>query len=193
MSMNKFVLFFWLSTVALVAMIACNGDTSQIEALYQYTEAEQEIVTDVNILYSDSAQVRLSLSSPLLIRKMENEKQVEYFPEGMYVEFFQNSSKPQTWLEADRGTRYPEDKKIKLEGHVKLYNREKDKLESAELIWDEEKQQIRTEKFVRITRPSKGDTTYGFGFISDQKFSRFEIKRRFSGKIEETMIRELQE
>lgn len=170
---------------------ACSGDTSEIDKLYQDREVEQEIIEEVEILYSDSAQVRLSVKSPELIRKMEEQKAVEIFPKGLKVEFYHNAYQPQTWLEADEATRYADDKLIILKGHVRLYNKEKDKLETAELIWDEEKQEIRTEKFVRITQPEKGDTTYGFGFKSDQEFNRFEIKRKFSGKIQESMLKQL--
>jgi LPS export ABC transporter protein LptC len=189
--MSREIVYVGLFFVILAVWTGCSGDTARIDALYEDADVEQETVTDVRILYSDSARVRLELKSPLLIRKMEDNKPVEYFPEGLYVEFFQGGYQPQTWLEADRGTRYPEEKRIILEGHVRLYNRKKDKLESSELTWDEEAQKIFTERFVRITQPEKGDTTYGFGFVSDQKFSRFEIKRRFSGKIEEAMIRDL--
>ena len=187
------VKFYFLVPVLLLAglLISCSGDTSQIDNLYGDSQAEQEIVTDVRILYSDSAQVRLMVSSPKLIRKIKDDKPVEYFPEGLYVEFYHQGFQPQTWLEAGKGIRYPDEKRIELEEKVKLYNRKNDKLETSQLIWDEEKQEIRTEKFVRITQPEKGDTTYGFGFISDQRFNRFEIKRKFSGKIEEDMVRDL--
>lgn len=182
----------WMMGVLLISFyMACSGDTSEIEALFIDEDAEQELITDVRILYSDSAQVRLMVRSPKLIRKTIDEKAVEIFPEGLNVQFFSQGFQPQTWLEAEKGTRYPDDQMIILEGHVKLYNRKQDKLETAELIWDQEKQEIKTEKFVRITQPEKGDTTYGFGFISDQKFDRFEIKRKFSGKIEEAMMSQL--
>lgn len=189
--MNKKLYFYTAISLLGLSLIACSGDTSEIDKLFQDREVEQEIIEEVEILYSDSARVRLSVTSPELIRKNMDQKPVEIFPKGLKVKFFQNAYQPQTWLEADEATRFTEDKLIVLKGHVKLYNRKKDKLETAELIWDEEKQQIRTEKFVRITQPEKGDTTYGFGFKSDQEFNRFEIKRKFSGKIQESMLQQL--
>jgi LPS export ABC transporter protein LptC len=186
---NKLYLFVLLPMVFL--LVACSGDTSEIDKLYEDRQVEEEVIEEVEILYSDSAQVRLSVSSPELIRKDIDQKPVEIFPKGLKVAFYQNAYQPQTWLEADEATRFTGERLIILKGNVKLYNRENDKLETAELIWDEEKQEIRTEKFVRITQPEKGDTTYGFGFKSDQDFNRFEIKRKFSGKIQESMLKEL--
>jgi LPS export ABC transporter protein LptC len=174
-------------------LTSCSGDTTKIEELYQATDVAQEVVSNVKITYSDSARVWLMVQSPKLIRQEIDDKEIEIFPEGLEVEFYQDGYRPSTWLQAEKGTRYSDEKRIVLEGHVQLFNDKMDKLETAELIWDEENQQIMTEKFVRITQPEKGDTTFGFGFISDQHFKRFEIKRRFSGKIEESMLKDLTE
>ena len=179
--------YFIIST-AFFLIFACSGDISQIESLYSDDDVSMEIVKDVKIIYSDSARVMLKVSSPLLKRKLINSKITEEFPEGLYVEFYQGSNRPSSWLKADEGLRIPNDKKIILRGNVQLFNDKNDKLETAELYWFQDTQEISTEKFVRITQPEKGDTTYGFGFISDQHFNRFEIKRKFSGKIEEAML-----
>ena len=184
-------LFFPTLFVVFALLMSCDGDTAEIEALYEKEDVAREIISEVKITYSDSAKVRLMVTSPLMIRSEIDNKMIEEFPDGLFVEFFHNSFNPQSWLKAEKGIRYPDDKKIILRGNVQLYNEKNDKLESSELIWNEETQEISTEKFVRITQPERGDTTYGFGFISDQQFKRFEIKRKFSGKIEEEMLKEL--
>lgn len=181
--------FYILASLALI--YACTGDTSGIDALFSKEDVSMELITDVKITYSDSAHVRLMVTSPILKRVETDGKMIEEFPEGLFVEFYEGNNRPQSWLKANQATRYPDENKIILMGNVQLYNQKNDKLESAELHWNEQTQEITTEKFVRITQPEKGDTTYGFGFISDQHFKRFEIKRRFSGKIEESMVREL--
>src|SRR5210317_628897 len=146
----------FIAGIFMVAFIwACSGDTSEIESLYQEEDVSQELITDVVISYSDSARVRLKVNSPLMKRREIDAKIVEEFPKGLFVEFYEGHMSPQSWLKADRATRYPESKKIIVKGNVELYNIKKDKLESAELIWDEENQEISTEKFVRITQPEK--------------------------------------
>jgi len=177
------VFMFWLAS--------CSGDTSQIESLYTQEDVSQEVITDVRISYSDSARIQLTVESPLLTRKEIEGSIIEEFPNGLSVEFYQGGKVARSWLVADRAIRYPDENRIILQGNVQLFNNKNEKLETAELHWNEEKNVISTEKFVRITQPEKGDTTYGFGFVSDQHFTRFEIKRRFSGKIEESMISEL--
>jgi LPS export ABC transporter protein LptC len=183
-----------LLLIALITFfIACSGDTSQIDSLYDEDDVSTELVKDLQMTYSDSARVMLKVSSPLLQRRERDSKITEEFPEGLYVEFYQGGFRPSSWLKADHGFRDPEQKKIILRGNVQLFNDKNDKLETAELYWYQDSEEINTEKFVRITQPSKGDTTYGFGFSSDQHFNRFEIKRKFSGKIEESMMGALKE
>ena len=183
-----FPALFWL-----LILPACTGDTSEIDALYDARDISQETISGVKMMYSDSARVRLMVVSPVMVRREEDNQLIEEFPKGLKAEFYHGGTSPQSWLQARSAFRYPDQHRIVLRGNVQLYNAKMDKLETAELIWDEETQQIYTEKFVRITQPEKGDTTYGFGFVSDQHFNRFEIKRKFFGKIEEAMLEGLGE
>lgn len=70
-----------------------------------------------------------------------------------------------------------------VRGNVQFYNLRNDKLQTSELIYDENLKKIYTEKFIRITRPSLGDTIYGIGFETDQNFNRIEIKQKIKGKL----------
>jgi len=175
----------------LILLAGCSADTSKIDALYEKGGGMQESLKDLEMTYSDSARVLLTVKSAEMITREEDRKIIEEFPKGLEVEFYQQDLRPNIWLKAGHALRFPEEKKVIVSQHVQLYNAENDKLETSELIWDEVNQKIYTDKFIRLTQPSQGDTTYGFGFMSDLNFTRFEVKRKFSGKIEEAMLREL--
>ena len=49
----------------------------------------------------------------------------------------------------------------------------KEKLETAELIWDEKTAKVYTDKFVKVTKP--GEVIYGFGLEAEQDFSYWKI------------------
>ncbi|HAQ38553.1 MAG TPA: LPS export ABC transporter periplasmic protein LptC [Saprospirales bacterium] len=185
--MKSRLLIIWLSAL----LAGCSADTSKIDALYEKGGDMQESLKDLEMTYSDSARVLLTVKAPEMITREEDRKIIEEFPKGLQVEFYQQDLRPNIWLKAGHALRFPEEKKVIVSQHVQLYNAENDKLETSELIWDEGNQKIYTDKFIRLTQPGKGDTTYGFGFMSDLHFTRFEVKRKFSGKIEETMLREL--
>lgn len=102
------------------------------------------------------------------------------FPDGLLVEFLDDNKRVKSWMEADYAVRKDREKKIYVENNVVLYNKRNDKLETEALVWDEDIEEIYTSRPVKISQPSRGDTSYGHGFRADQEFTRFEIKKKFS-------------
>ncbi|HPK10215.1 MAG TPA: LPS export ABC transporter periplasmic protein LptC [Saprospiraceae bacterium] len=176
--------FYYFSIFLLfIGVYSCTNDVKDVDALVSPTEAQKEIGKNVTIYYSDSAVVKVKIRGPLLERYTERDDPKDVFPQGVFVEFLDLHGKPYSWLEADRAVRSENEHLIYVSGHVKFYNSNNDKLESPELIWDESNEIVKTDKFVRITQPERGDTTYGYGFEANQNFTRFEIKRKVQGKI----------
>ena len=153
-----------------------------VNKLFDDSIIETEIAKDVEILYSDSAQLRVRVISPILLRHIDKTDPHDEFPEGLRAEFYNENKRVVSWLESKYAVRYEKSERIITKDSVVLYNKKNEKLETSELIWDEKEKRIYTDKFVRITQPEKGDTSYGYGFITDQDFNRFEIKRKFTGK-----------
>ena len=91
-----------------------------------------------------------------------------------------DNQRVKSWLEADYAVRKDREQKIYMESNVQLYNKNNDKLETEALVWDEGIKEIYTSRTVKISQPSRGDTSLGHGFKADQEFTRFEIKRKFS-------------
>ena len=149
--------------------------------------ASRERAEDVTIYYSDSAVVRIKIESPVMYRYTKNRKSIEEFPNGLKVEFLDDNQKVSSWLEADYALRKESEQVIIVKENVVLHNRRNDKLETEELLYNSKTSEISTDKYVRITQPINGDTSHGYGFITDQDFNRFEIKNRYSGikKMEE--------
>jgi LPS export ABC transporter protein LptC len=171
-------------------LTSCANSVEEIDDLVSQYEVYKEVGEKVRIFYSDSAMVKVMISGPTLERYISKSDPKEVFPDGVYVEFLNKSGKPYSWLEGDNAVRKQSDNTIVISGHVKFYNAKNEKLESPELIWDEEEEQVRTDKFVRITQPEKGDTSYGYGFIADQNFTRFEIKKKVQGKFNIEKLKE---
>lgn len=159
---------------------ACTNDMKDINKIVQPSQYQEEKALDVEIIYSDSAVVKVRILSPVMKRYHHNGESYDEFPTGLTVEFLNENQRVSSWLEADYALRKDKERKIYVEKNVVLYNKRKDKLETEELVWDESSEEIYTNRFVKISQPSKGDTSVGYGFKADQEFSRFEIKRRFS-------------
>ena len=178
MPKQLFILILFLST-----LYACSNDMKDVNELMGDAGVNQEVAKDVEIFYSDSAVVRIKITAPKLVRYLGKSSQDEEFPEGLLVEFYNKRKRPYSWLKADYGMRDVLKKKIVTQGNVEMYNRKNEKLLTSELIWDEGEEILYTEKFVKIIQPESQDTTTGFGFITNQDFSRFEIKRKGSASL----------
>jgi len=155
----------------------------QINRLIDEKEIKMERATDVELIYSDSAVVQVKVISPQLLRHLDRNNPIDEFPIGIHVEFYDDRQRVSSYLDARYALRMEKDKKIIVRDSVVFYNNKNEKLETNELIWDERKERISSEKFVMITRPELGDTIMGYGIDANEDFSRFEIKRKFSSKM----------
>lgn len=168
-------------------LLSCHKDMTEVNKLFTYNERPSEKGFNVKSIYSDSAVVYFTLEGKQMFSvRNQNENYIEY-PEGVKLSFMDRNGNFVSWLTADRAINDLNESKFIVKGNVKLFNKNNDKLQTAELIWDENAESLFTNKFIKITQPSRGDTLYGFGFRSNSAFSEFEIKKKFSGKVFEEM------
>jgi len=174
-------LIIWLAGLMIgLLSVSCTNNAAELKSVLPQQNMKVEFAENVTILYSDSAQVKVRITSPKLKRYAARGQQFDEFPDGLLVEFLNNNKQPGSWLEADYALRKENDKKIYVEKNVRLYNKKNDQLLTDELIWDEQTEELYTSKAVKIAQPTIGDTSFGFGFRADQDFTRFEIERKFS-------------
>jgi len=180
-------LIFFIS----IFIFSCTSSTKQIDKLFEKKQAPEEKGANIKMMYSDSADVVLLLESPVFITKNKGNKKTIEYPDGIKISFLNKKDEPTSWLIADKAVNLVKDKKFIVRDNVRLFNKNNDKLQTSELIWDEKKEILTTEKFVKITQPSKGDTLYGYGFVSNREFTEFEIKKRLFGKIVEDIFKDI--
>lgn len=181
---------FLIATITICTISACSNDMKDVEALISGAGVGKEVASDVEIFYSDSAVVRIKITAPTLVRHIGQSSQDEEFPDGLLVEFYNNKKRPYSWLKADYGMRDVLKKRIVTKGNVEMYNRKNEKLMTSELIWDEGEEILYTEKFVKIIQPESQDTSTGFGFVTNQDFTRFEIKKKGSASLNIERLKE---
>jgi len=155
----------------------------QINRLIDESAVKQERALDVELIYSDSAIVKVKVISPELLRHLDRNNPIDEFPAGIHVKFYDEYQRVSSYLDARYALRMEKEKRIIVRDSVVFYNKKNEKLETNELIWDEKGERISSEKFVMITRPEQGDTIMGYGIDANEDFTRFEIKRKFSSKM----------
>ena len=155
------------------AFVACENDAAEIDALLSKMELGKELATEVEILYSDSAVIQARIIAPEMLIDLDRSKESQEFTKGIKVDFFDGFQNITSTLTGEYAIRYTRDAKVVIRDSVIWESTVGDKLETGELIWDEKKEKIFTNKFVVITRPD--EIIHGYGFEADQDFSNARI------------------
>lgn len=161
---------FWL---LILAVGACENDPSELAALVDQLQTDQEFVQNVRITYSDSAEVKVIIEGPTMVNYLERGNPRQEFPDGVIVHFFGAESDTTSILTSNYALRRERDGEVVVRDSVVWRSLAGEKLETNELIWSERRQEIYTQKFVVLTRPE--EIIYGHGFTADQDFSNARI------------------
>ncbi len=152
---------------------SCQTDIQTINQFPVGKDLPSEIMKDAEIIYSDSAKVKMKLTGPKLER-YSGEKPHIIFPDGVNILFYDNSMKVNSHLKADYGIRYEADEIMEAKRNVEVVNVKGQKLNTEDLIMNEAKDSIYTNAFVKITEGD--DVIYGDGLISNRDFTKWRIK-----------------
>jgi LPS export ABC transporter protein LptC len=154
-----------------VLLISCTTEQEK-EGIEPY-KGPVSMVKDVELLYSDSARVKIKLKAPLQ-EELENGNRV--FNEGVYIEFFNEKGTVGSTIEGDQGKYDKKSNMYTVRGNVVVINKEKDEtLRTEELFWKPKTGKITTEKYVEIE--TDGELLTGNGLTANQDFSYYEITR----------------
>jgi LPS export ABC transporter protein LptC len=165
----------WMISVFLVGLIltGCEPKPEETELDPLFFSDQVEIAWDVMLEYSDSLTIKAKVEGHKLVRYTNTEDEREEFPEGVKVTFYDKEGQPTSDLVADFGVRHGRKSQIRGIGNVIFKHQTGEKLETEELIWDEEKGLIYTQKFVMIT--TEDEKIWGMGFESNPDFTRRKI------------------
>jgi LPS export ABC transporter protein LptC len=163
--MKHFLIF-----VFIISTLACSSGLEENKNFEKYTGPTM-VVDTVKILYSDSAKVRVIVNAS---KQYEYENGNREFPNDIFIEFYDPDGTMSSTLEANSAFYTKETNIYKAEGDVEVIGYiDPKKLNSEELYWEPEKEEIYTETFVRIQ--SEDQISTGTGLRAKQDFSSYRI------------------
>lgn len=158
-----------------VAMFfSCKGDLQTIQSLTQKDDSPIETALDVELIHTSHAQVRLILKAPRMDRYAGEKNYIE-MPQGITVVFYDSLMNVTSTLTASYAINYLFEEKFEARNNVEVVNEANEKLNTEQLIWDQRKGIIFSEKFVKIT--TGDEVLFGEGFESDERFTDWKIKQ----------------
>ena len=155
-------------------LLACENDIEEVNLISSKKKIPSESGSNVLIVYSDSARVKMKLNAAQLDHYDGENAYVE-FPKGVNVFFYNDQNKLESNLKANYAIRYEKTNMMEAKNDVVVINNKGERLNTEHLFWDEKKEQIYSDVFVKIT--TKTEIIMGEGLESNQDFSRYKFKK----------------
>jgi LPS export ABC transporter protein LptC len=134
--------------------------------------------TGIEIIYSDSAIVRITIKAPELkeFQQADSLEPKSEFPQGLTATFYNQNGGIESVLKAGYAIYHIKRQLFEASKSVVIQNySENQELKSDLLWWDEKNEKIWSDQPVTII--TDDGTTYGkFGFEADQSFRKYRIR-----------------
>ena len=96
-----------------------------------------------------------------------------FFPSGIYVEKFDSLFNTDASIQADTAYYYDKRGLWELSGNVEIESLQGERFETSHLFWDQKKELIYSDRYIRIEQEDKVVT--GIGFESNQNMTQYKI------------------
>lgn len=158
----------------LVLLSSCGGKEKHLADPVGERDSLPSMQTrGVSSLVSDSGVIRYKiLAEEWLVYDKRNPSKWA-FEKGIFLEKFNDSMQVDAKIKADTAYYYDKQKLWDLRGHVSVRNQRGEKFDTYQLFWNQNTQQVYSEKFIRIQQEDKVIT--GYGFKSNQQFTDYVI------------------
>lgn len=157
----------------LFAATSCRNDLQEVNEVIKKDSFPLLTTQNVNMLYSDSARLKIRLKSPV-VEDYGGIYPKTIFPKGVFVEFYDDSARVNSSLKSDYAERRDKEQLMVAKKDVVVVNIKGEQLNTEKLIWDGKRRKIYTDTFVKITTADQ--VIMGNGFESDETFTEYEIK-----------------
>lgn len=161
--------------IAALCFTGCKKDAAKIKKVKTMrTDLGVERATGVNISYTDSGILKAKIYAPLMERYPQKAEPYMEMKKGVKGYFYNDNFEVESSLTADYAISYENKKITEVRNNVIVKNINNEELETEKLIWDERRELIYTDNFIKIKTPD--EILYGTGFEANQNFTRYRIK-----------------
>lgn len=161
-------------TVLAILFVACHKEEIRQETETLPREQIPVLVTDsVTTLISDSGVTRYRIEAPHWLMYDRTEPPYQEFPDGIYLEQFDEDLSVQASLKADYAHYNEAIQEWTLRGNVHALNRKGEQFDTPELKWDQRSHRVYSDTSIHITREKS--IIEGVGFESNEEMSKYTI------------------
>ena len=166
--MSGFRIVFVLIT--LIVFQSCNEREGEVLDMEVYDGPVRQ-GNNIDMYYSESAHKTIKMKAQKLLEYKNEDRE---FPEGIYIEFFEEDGTLSSTLKANTAYFTKAENLWKATGDVVVKSLVKDQeLKTEELFWKPDDEKIYSDKFVIIRLEEK--VIKGTGFESNETFTDYKI------------------
>jgi lipopolysaccharide export system protein LptC len=153
---------FFQIVIILVCLFlsSCENEEKDIKA-WSTKKEMVEVGKRIESYLSQESKVKAKLTAPIMLR-YETDSVVVEFPNSLHVDFYDDSTKIESWLDSKHGKYFETLNKVYLWDSVVVINVKGDTLKSSDLWWDQNTKLFYTDKYAEYRTkdkqifPSKG-------------------------------------
>lgn len=163
------------AVVVLIFLFSCSGGTDRAESDIVASDSTAVMSTyGVTTLISDSGRISYKIEAEEWSIFNKRRRPYWSFEKGLYLEKYDRNMNIEATVKCDTAYYFNEDKLWKLLGNIDIKNSKNEKFLTDTLYWDQGKEMIYSDAYIRI---EQGDQiTEGYGFSSNQNLSVWQIK-----------------
>jgi LPS export ABC transporter protein LptC len=161
--------------VCMLILSSCENSLNDIKKIA--SEEENKPIsrsTDVDIIYSDSAKVKARLTARKMNEYLDEAKPYREMPNGVKIVFYDDDLKEKGTITADYAVQREKENVIEFRRNVVATNAQGEIFKSDELIDDQAKKILYSNKPVQIIM-TNGDIMNGTGFNSNESLYPWHI------------------
>jgi LPS export ABC transporter protein LptC len=146
-------LFYAAAFMGCFFLCGCENTKEQID-VWTSNKVMVEEARNIESYLSQDGKMKAKLTAPLMLRVMTDSQYVE-FPETLHCDFYDDSTKVETWLDSKYGKYFEQHNKVYLRDSVVVITLKGDTLRTPDLWWDQNTKMFYTDKYARYYGPNK--------------------------------------
>ena len=172
---EKYYFFFYAAALLMSCCFVSSCENTQ-EEIDKWTKNKvmQEEAIRVESYISQDGKMKAKLKAPLMLRVMADTQYVE-FPRSLHVDFYNDSTKIETFLDSKYGKYFENLNKVYLRDSVVVITLKGDTLRCHDLWWDQNKELFYTDSVATYRSPGR-DIHGGKGMEATQDLKTVKFK-----------------
>ena len=162
------------ATVMFLFLPSCGSKDKKLAAAIDEKDSLPDMHTTGVVSYvSDSGMIRYKIVTDEWLVFSKKNPPYWAFEKGLYLEKFDSLFRVDASIKADTAYYHEKKELWELRGNVHIQNQLGDKFDTELLFWDQSKERIYSDKYIKIEQEDKILT--GYGFDSNQEMTEYEI------------------